>query len=80
MIGRTDMLKQFLDGGGQLVIKNNAEDKMMVVTEAEIEGKKYHKGLLIETSEEIISRWDEIIESSLVALRKVKTKLSLQGN
>ncbi len=69
-----DNLKQLLDEGGRLVIEKQ-NGKMMVITETEIDGKMYQMGLCIQTSEELLRRWNKIIESSLVVLRRTKAKL-----
>ncbi len=68
-----DDLSQFLDEGGQFVIKKE-NDVMLGVIEGVIDGKKYHKGYTFKSQQGFIDGFNEIAGAALIALRKAKEK------
>ena len=72
--GKEDVLKQYLDEGGRLIIKKQ-QDYMIVAEEMEIDGKKYHIGSKFQSSEELLGRWNKLVETALMTLRRKKLSL-----
>lgn len=70
----SDNLIAFLNAGGQLVIKKE-KDRFFLVTEATLDGKEYHSGVIFKSSEDLFRIWSNTIDAAIVAIKRKEKQL-----
>jgi len=74
-----EALKQFLNEGGRFVIKEQ-RGEIIIAIEAELQGQDYHMGIVLDSSDDLIRRWNNIVNSALRALRRKRNELKGEQN